>query len=103
MTHSPADADRIAPDSPDTVYARTTDDARITDVLLREVQPGDLLRITGTATQPGDPEAPAHFTVDALEVLEAAPLPVAGSALSPAGSTPSSLRRNEEPGRCGGG
>ncbi|MER7468891.1 hypothetical protein [Streptomyces sp. NPDC097981] len=76
LIHSPADAARIAPDTPDTVYACTTGDPRITDVLLREIQPGDLLRITGTAVQPDDPEAPAQFTVDALEVLEAAPAPV---------------------------
>ncbi|MBO8189231.1 hypothetical protein [Streptomyces spirodelae] len=76
LIHSPADADRIAPDAPDTVYACTTGDPRIADVLLREIQPGDLLRLTGTVTRPEDPDAPAHFTVDALEVLEAAPAPV---------------------------
>ncbi|MCZ4101005.1 hypothetical protein [Streptomyces sp. H39-C1] len=76
LIHCPADADRIAPDAPDTVYACTTGDPRITDVLLREIQPGDLLRITGTVLQPDDPEATPRFTVDALEVLEAAPLPV---------------------------
>ncbi|MFD5098302.1 hypothetical protein [Streptomyces albidochromogenes] len=76
LIHSPADADRIAPDAPDTVYACTTGDPRIADVLLREIQPGDLLRVTGTLIQPDDPQAPAHFTVDGLEVLEAAPAPV---------------------------
>ncbi len=76
LIHSPADADTVAPDAPDTVYACTTDDPRIADVLLREIQPGDLLRVTGTVVQPDDPEAPAYFTVDGLEVLEAAPAPV---------------------------
>ncbi|MDQ1013390.1 hypothetical protein QFZ82_007958 [Streptomyces sp. V4I23] len=76
LIHSPADADRIAPDAPDTVYACTTGDPRIADVLLREIQPGDLLRVTGTLVQPDDPQAPAHFTVDGLEVLEAAPASV---------------------------
>ncbi|MFH8753320.1 hypothetical protein ACH4GK_37435 [Streptomyces rimosus] len=76
LIHSPADADRIAPDTPDTVYACTTNDPRITDVLLREIQPGDLLRVTGTAVQADGPATPARLTVDALEVLEAAPAPV---------------------------
>ncbi|MFE7712601.1 hypothetical protein ACFU6I_44295 [Streptomyces sp. NPDC057486] len=47
-------------------------------MLLREIQPGDLLRVTGTVVQPDDPGAPAQFTVDGLEVLEAAPAPVIG-------------------------
>ncbi|MEU9983759.1 hypothetical protein [Streptomyces sp. NPDC050856] len=76
LTHSPADADRITPDTPDTVYACTTADPDLADVLLREIQPGDLLRVTGTLVQPDVPQAPAHFTVDGLEVLEAAPAPV---------------------------
>lgn len=76
LIHSPADADRIAPDTPDTVYACTTGDPRIADLLLREIQPGDLLRVTGTIVQPDAPGAPARLTVDALEVLDAAPAPV---------------------------
>jgi hypothetical protein len=76
LIHSPTDADTIAPDAPDTVYACTTGDPRIADVLLREIQPGDLLRVTGTLVQPDDPQAPACFTVDGLEVLEAALAPV---------------------------
>ncbi|MEU3602237.1 hypothetical protein ABZ714_26495 [Streptomyces sp. NPDC006798] len=59
LIHSPADADTAAPDAPDTVYACTT---------------GDLLRFTGTVVHPDHPRAPARFTVDALEVLEAAPV-----------------------------
>ncbi|MEU3907300.1 hypothetical protein AB0F20_26345 [Streptomyces goshikiensis] len=73
LIHSPTDADRIAPDTSDTVYACTTSNPRIADVLLREIQPGDLLRVTGTLLQP---DAPARLTVDALEVLDTAPLPV---------------------------
>ncbi|MEU2855555.1 hypothetical protein [Streptomyces syringium] len=76
LIHSPADADLIAPDAPDTVYTCTTGDPRIADVLLREIQPGDLLRVTGTVVQPDGPDARARFTVDGLEVLEAALLPV---------------------------
>ncbi|MEU8509257.1 hypothetical protein AB0C40_32085 [Streptomyces brevispora] len=76
LVHSPIDADRIAPDTPDTVYACTTDDPDLAAALLNEIQPGDLLRVTGTLTQSDNPEAPARLAVDGLEVLEAAPLPV---------------------------
>ncbi|MFI5672980.1 hypothetical protein [Streptomyces sp. NPDC051704] len=76
LIHSPTDADRIAPDTPDTVYACTTGDPRITQALLTEIQRGDLLRVTGTVIQPDDPTDPALLTVDAVEVLEAAPAPV---------------------------
>ncbi|MFG2630000.1 hypothetical protein [Streptomyces sp. NPDC048473] len=76
LVHSPIDADRIAPDTPDTVYACTTEDPNLAAALLNEIQPGDLLRVTGTLTQPDTPQAPARLTVDGLEVLEAAPLPV---------------------------
>ncbi|MEU8550540.1 hypothetical protein AB0C81_26765 [Streptomyces roseoverticillatus] len=71
LIHSPADADTVAPDAPDTVYSCTTADPDLADVLLHEIQPGDLLRVTGTVVQPDDPGAPARITVSGLEVLEA--------------------------------
>uniref|UniRef100_UPI003F4906C0 hypothetical protein n=1 Tax=Streptomyces achromogenes TaxID=67255 RepID=UPI003F4906C0 len=76
LIHSPTGPDRITPDAPDTVYACTTADPRIANVLLREIRTGDLLRVTGTVVQPDDPTAPARVSVDSLEVLEAAPAPV---------------------------
>ncbi|MFG2676882.1 hypothetical protein [Streptomyces sp. NPDC048445] len=76
LIHSPSNADRIAPDTPDTMYACTTGDPRIAHALLNEIQPGDLLRVTGTVVQPDDPTDPALLAVDAMEVLEAAPAPV---------------------------
>ncbi|WP_329202794.1 MULTISPECIES: hypothetical protein [unclassified Streptomyces] len=76
LIHSPGDADQLIPDAPDTMYACTTSDPRIADALLREIQPGDLLRVTGTVLQPDTEGAPARLTVDALEVLDTAPLPV---------------------------
>ncbi|MGW7461902.1 hypothetical protein [Streptomyces sp. NPDC054797] len=79
LIHAPADADRIAPDTPDTVYACSTADPRIADVLLREIQPGDLLRVTGTLVTPAAEGAPARLAIDALEVLDAAPAPVTGN------------------------
>ncbi|MGW6841319.1 hypothetical protein [Streptomyces sp. NPDC054958] len=61
------------PDTPDVVYSCTTGDPRIADVLLRDIQPGDLLRVTSTIDQPDAPGAPARLIIDALEVLNAAP------------------------------
>ncbi|GGO98683.1 hypothetical protein [Wenjunlia tyrosinilytica] len=58
----------------DTVLSCTTADPRIAYALLTEIHPGDLLRVTGTLVQPGDTGEPARATVDALEVLAAAPL-----------------------------
>jgi hypothetical protein len=69
---SPADGDAAAPDTPDTVLFCTTGDPRITHALLTEVQPGDLLRVSGTAVQPESPGEPARLTIDVLEVLAAA-------------------------------
>ncbi|GAA0898011.1 MULTISPECIES: hypothetical protein [Streptomyces violaceusniger group] len=58
----------------DVVWACATGEPRIAQVLLTEVQPGDLLRVTGFLTQPDDAAAPVHLSVDALEVLAAAPM-----------------------------
>ncbi|MGW7438205.1 hypothetical protein [Streptomyces sp. NPDC054849] len=44
LIHSPADADRCAPDTPDTVYACTTGHPRIADVFLRDIH-GSRLRL----------------------------------------------------------
>ncbi|WP_331734042.1 hypothetical protein OG345_41075 (plasmid) [Streptomyces sp. NBC_01220] len=76
LIHSPIDADRIAANTPDTVYACTTTDPKLAKVLLTEIQPGDLLRVTGTLTQADNPEALARLTVDGLSVLKAAPAPM---------------------------
>ncbi|MFG2394619.1 hypothetical protein ACGFYF_37910 [Streptomyces lavendulae] len=76
LIHSPTDADQLDPDTPDTVYACTTVDPHITNVLLREIRPGDLLRVTGTLLQPTIEGTPARLTVHAVEVLNTAPLPV---------------------------
>ncbi|MFF3517486.1 hypothetical protein [Streptomyces sp. NPDC002573] len=47
----PADADTVAPDAPDTVVSCISGDPRITRELLNGLQPGDLLRVTGTLVQ----------------------------------------------------
>ncbi|MFD9283604.1 hypothetical protein ACFWD7_41260 [Streptomyces mirabilis] len=72
----PADADTVAKDAPDTVVACTSADPQITRELLTGIQPGDLLRITGTLARPPAPGEPARLTVDALEVLDTALIPV---------------------------
>nr|WP_119589263.1 hypothetical protein [Streptomyces scabiei] len=71
----PADADTVAKDAPDTVVACTSGDPQITRELLTGIQPGDLLRVTGTLLQPQAPGAPARLTVDVLEVLDTALVP----------------------------
>ncbi|WP_338895208.1 hypothetical protein WBG99_05335 [Streptomyces sp. TG1A-60] len=72
----PADADTVAQDAPDTVVACTSGDPRITHELLTGIQPGDLLRVTGTLVQSQTPGEPARLTLDALEVLDTALVPV---------------------------
>ncbi|MEU0219939.1 hypothetical protein ABZ281_34855 [Streptomyces sp. NPDC006265] len=71
----PADADTVAKDAPDTVVACTSGDPQTTRELLTGIQPGDLLRVTGTLLQPPTPGESARLTVDALEVLDTALVP----------------------------
>ncbi|MFG3196695.1 hypothetical protein ACGFYT_11260 [Streptomyces sp. NPDC048208] len=54
----------------------TSGDPRITHELLTGIQPGDLPRATGTPLQPAALGESARLTVDALEVLETALIPV---------------------------
>ncbi|MEU9083407.1 hypothetical protein [Streptomyces sp. NPDC048357] len=72
----PADYDTADEDAPDTVVICTSGDPRIIHELLNGIQPGDLLRATGTLVQPPAPGGPARLTVDALEVLGTALVPV---------------------------
>ncbi|AVH61736.1 MULTISPECIES: hypothetical protein [Streptomyces] len=57
----------------DTVFSCTTEEPRIAYALLTEIQPGDLLHLSGTLVQPSDTGEAAQLTVDALEVLATAP------------------------------
>ncbi|MER5811424.1 hypothetical protein ABT143_25070 [Streptomyces sp. NPDC002033] len=72
----PADIDTLADDAPGTVVSCTSGDPRITHALLTGIQPGDLLRVTGTLVRPQAPDGEAHLTVDPLEVLDTALIPV---------------------------
>lgn len=72
----PDDIDLLPDDAPDTVIACTSAQARITRELLTVVQPGDLVRVTGTLTLPQRPGVPARLTVDVLEVLDTGLIPV---------------------------
>lgn len=74
----PADADTLPEDAPDTVVSCTTTATGIVHELLHGIQLGDLLRVTGTLLQPSVPGEPARLTVDALEVLDTALIPVLG-------------------------
>lgn len=72
----PADADTAATDTPDTVFSCTSGAPQITHALLTDIQPGDLLRVTGSLVQPLVPGEAARLTVDVLEVLDTALIPV---------------------------
>ncbi|WP_331758676.1 hypothetical protein OH787_40745 (plasmid) [Streptomyces sp. NBC_01547] len=72
----PADFDTADEDAPDTVVTCTSGNPGISHELLNGIQPGDLLRATGTLVQPSTPGEPARLTVDALEVLGTALVPV---------------------------
>ncbi|MEU5902320.1 hypothetical protein [Streptomyces venezuelae] len=68
--------DAVADDVPDTVITCTSEDARITRELLNGIQPGDLLRVTGTLARPSRTGTAPRLAVDALEVLDTALVPI---------------------------
>ncbi|WP_328760613.1 hypothetical protein [Streptomyces sp. NBC_00271] len=72
----PADADTTATDTPDTVVSCTSGAPQITHALLTDIQPGDLLRVSGNLVQPLAPGAAARLTVHGLEVLDTGLIPV---------------------------
>ncbi|MCY0921117.1 hypothetical protein OS965_23510 [Streptomyces sp. H27-G5] len=78
LTVRPADADTLPDDAPDTVVTCTSAAAGIVHELLNGIQPGDLIRVTGTMLQPPTPGEPARLTVNVLEVLDTALIPVLG-------------------------
>ncbi|MFF0000493.1 hypothetical protein [Streptomyces avermitilis] len=57
----------------DVIWFCTTGNPRIAYALLTEIQPGDLLHVSGFLTQPDHLAEPARLTVDAPEVLASAP------------------------------
>ncbi|MET9497451.1 hypothetical protein [Streptomyces sp. NPDC006552] len=69
-------ANVVVDDTPDTVITCTSDDPRITRELLNGIQPGDLLRVTGTLAQPPAAGKSARLTVGILEVLDTGLIPV---------------------------
>ncbi|GHI22872.1 hypothetical protein Shyd_42430 [Streptomyces hydrogenans] len=72
----PTDLDAVDEDIHDTVVTCTSGDPRIVHELLNRIQPGDLLRVTGTLVRPPAPGEPALLVVDALEILDTALIPV---------------------------
>lgn len=67
------------PDSCAPVFACTTETPAATELILHRAQPGDLLRISGTVTEPGSPGTPPHLRVHAIDVLDTAPLTTLGA------------------------
>ncbi|MFD8007154.1 hypothetical protein [Streptomyces mirabilis] len=88
----PADADTAATDTPDTVVSCTSGAPQLTHALLTDIQPGDLLRVSGNLVQPQAPGEAARLTVHGLEVLDT----------TPGGSSVRSLRvlGERSPSRC---
>ncbi|MFI6881132.1 hypothetical protein ACIBL6_47580 [Streptomyces sp. NPDC050400] len=85
LIHSPHTADDAttgewdeicAADTPDTPYACTTADPGIAEQLLHDIQPGDLVHVTGTLLQAGTHDTPARIDIATLDVLVASPLGV---------------------------
>ncbi|MES5824857.1 hypothetical protein [Streptomyces sp. RG80] len=58
----------------DVTWSCTTSNPGIVHALLTEIQPGDLLHVTGILTQPDRATEAARLTVDSLEVLGTAPV-----------------------------
>ncbi|MFF8960783.1 hypothetical protein [Streptomyces sp. NPDC014894] len=52
----------------------TTGDPRLAHALLTDIQPGDLLRVSGFLTLPDSADGAVRLSVDALEVLATVPL-----------------------------
>ncbi|XIG72309.1 hypothetical protein C1N81_02200 (plasmid) [Streptomyces sp. SGAir0957] len=80
-------ADVVVNDTPGTVIPCTSDDSRLAHELLTGMQPGDLLRVTGTLTQPpaaGKPLGPPwtfwrSWTPDSLRLLVTAAVRTCGT------------------------
>ncbi|MEU8764781.1 hypothetical protein [Streptomyces sp. NPDC048659] len=72
----PTDLDAVEEDIHDTVVTCTSGDPRIVHELLTGIQPGDLLRATGTLVPPPAPGERALLVVNGLEVLDTSPIPV---------------------------
>ncbi|MFF2520112.1 hypothetical protein [Streptomyces sp. NPDC058086] len=71
-----ADADTAVTETPDTVVSCTSGAPQITHALLTDIQPGDLVRVSGSLVQPQAPGEAARLTVHCLEVLGTALIPV---------------------------
>ncbi|MFF2236331.1 hypothetical protein [Streptomyces anulatus] len=71
--------DTTEPDSCAQVFACTTETPAATQLILHRAQLGDLLRISGTVTEPGSPGTPPHLRVHAIDVLDTAPLTTLGA------------------------
>ncbi|MFJ3439187.1 hypothetical protein ACIPMU_37390 [Streptomyces cyaneofuscatus] len=73
LIHFPATPDRAAPEAPEALLECSTTHPGLTHFLLNQVQPGDLLHVTGTLTRPPDDTGLARLQVETLNVRDVAP------------------------------
>ncbi|MFI0020311.1 hypothetical protein [Streptomyces griseus] len=87
LIHSPDDLDPTEPDAPEQVYACTTEQPATAELVLHQAKLGDLLRVTGTITEPDTPGTPPRLRVHTVDILDVAPLTtVSGTVLERYGS-----------------
>ncbi|MFJ3973463.1 hypothetical protein ACIPYR_35715 [Streptomyces parvus] len=74
LIHSPDHLDPTGPDAPEQLLSCTTDHPAAAELVLHPAQLGDLLRVTGTLTEPDAPSTPPHLRVHTVDILDVAPL-----------------------------
>ncbi|MFG3398601.1 hypothetical protein [Streptomyces parvus] len=70
LIHSPDHLDPTEPDAPEQVYACTTEHPAATELVLHQAKLGDLLRVTGTITEPDNPGTPPRLRVHTIDILD---------------------------------
>lgn len=70
LIHSPDHLDPTDPDAPEQLYACTTEHPAAAELVLHQAKPGDLLRVTGTLTEPDTPGTPPHLRVLTIDILD---------------------------------
>lgn len=74
LIHSPDHLDPTDPDAPEQLFACTTEHPAAAELVLHQAKLGDLLRVTGTLTEPDTPGTPPRLRVHSVDILDVAPL-----------------------------